>query len=216
MNIGLTQRVEVLPDRNERRDGLDQSWSKLLLQIGYTPVLLPNQPHHAQALIDAFGLSGVILTGGNDLAELPDAKSVAPERDAFERAVLDICSTRSLPVLGVCRGMQMLVSYHGGRLIQVEGHVRKSHPIIPRETPMPTLPRAEVNSFHTFGVRPESLPGDLLPAGVAPDGSVEAVVHRQLPQWAIMWHPERPTHPSGPRDERDVAMLRALFGGTHA
>ncbi len=212
MKIGLTQRVEVVPDTEERRDCLDQSWAQLLLQAGFTPVPLPNQPQYAEDLLDKLELGGVILTGGNDLAVLRGAKNVAPERDEFEHLLLESAMTRSLPVLGVCRGLQMIVHTCGGHLLPVEDHVRRSHPIIPRQSPMPTLPRAEVNSYHHFGTRPELLPTQLKVAGVASDGSVEAVVHATLPIWGLMWHPERPSHVGGARDERDVALLHALFG----
>lgn len=213
MNIGLTQRVETLADRDERRDSLDQAWATLLLDAGFTPVPLPNQPRHAGRLVEALDVSGIILTGGNDLAWLPDAQNTAPERDAFERELIELASGRGLPVLGVCRGMQMVVSFFGGTVQRVADHVRKPHPVIPRESPMPVRPRSEVNTFHGFGTRPDLLGADLLPAGAAPDGTVEAVAHRSLPVWAIMWHPERPVRPGGSRDERDVEIMRALFGG---
>jgi N5-(cytidine 5'-diphosphoramidyl)-L-glutamine hydrolase len=216
MKIGPTQRVDKVSGRNERRDTLDQTWAQLLLQSGFVPIPLPNQPNYARQFVEALGLSGVILTGGNDLADLPEATDSAPQRDAFERELLEICSDRRMPVMGVCRGMQMIVRYFGGTLMRLEDHVGKPHPIIPRASSMPTLPRAEVNSFHGFGIRSEGLPADLAVAGVAPDGTVEAVVHRSLPMWAVMWHPERPVRVGAGRDERDVAILRALFGDKHA
>jgi putative glutamine amidotransferase len=214
MNIGLTQRVEALPDRHERRDCLDQAWSKLLLDAGFTPVILPNQPAHTETLVRALNLQGVILTGGNDLAGLPGATNVARERDEFEGNLLTVCTAKRLPVLGVCRGMQMIVRHYGGELKRVENHVCHPHPIVPRGVSMPTLPRAEVNSFHGFGVEADALPANLIVAGLAPDGTVEAVVHRELPQWGIMWHPERPTRADGDQDDRDIALMRALFGGS--
>ena len=172
MKIGLTQRVDVLADRDERRDALDQAWAQVVLHAGFVPVPLPNQPGHAGRLVGALGLDGVIFTGGNDLADVPGATGVAPQRDAFERELLEHCSERRLPVLGVCRGMQFVVRHFGGRLAATEGHVRVPHPIIPRPSNMPTLPRAEVNSFHRFVARAEHLPGELVVAGMAPDGSV--------------------------------------------
>lgn len=63
-----------------------------------------------------------------------------------------------------------------------------------------------VNSYHNFGVYPDGLGPYLQAVATAPDGSVEAVAHKHLPQWAIMWHPERPPH-----DPRDGELLRTLF-----
>lgn len=216
MKIGLTQRVETLAEINETRDCLDQSWAAFLFRAGYLPVPLPNQARQADLLVQGLELAGVILTGGNDLAGLPGTRNVAPVRDAFERELLDVCAARRLPVLGVCRGMQMMVCHCGGSVEAVDNHVRRPHPVIPRESVMPVHPRAEVNSFHTFGTRVERLGPDLRPAGLAPDGTVEAVVHRDLPFWAVMWHPERSIRPGGSRDERDAGIIHALFRGQHA
>jgi putative glutamine amidotransferase len=213
MNIGLTQRVDDLPGRSERRDGLDQAWAALLWEAGFIPVPLPNQPGCAAELLESLRIGGVILTGGNDLAGLPGAAGTAPERDEFERRLLELCGEKQLPVLGVCRGFQMLVSFHGGGLARVEDHVRRPHPVLPRPSGMPGLSRAEVNSFHSFGTRPDLLPPVLQPAGVAPDGSVEAIVHTRLPQWGILWHPERPIRPGAGRDSRDLVLMKSLFGG---
>lgn len=216
MKIGLTQRVDRVPGRDERRDCLDQHWAGVMLDAGYTPVPLPNQPGQARTWMDAFELGGIVLTGGNDLADLPGANEAALERDTFERELLEVCIARRLPVLGVCRGLQMIVRHFGGSVITVENHVRQPHPIIPRQSPVPTLPRAEVNSFHDFGTRPDLLPAELMLAGVSPDGIVEAVAHRSLPIWAIMWHPERPVRPGSARDEKDITLIRTLFGGGRA
>jgi len=210
LKIGLTQRVEVLRERNERWDCLDQAWSRLLSAQGYCLVPLPNWLEKVDELIDDLGLEGVILTGGNDPGHLPGAENAAPERDAFERKLLDCCGGRGIPVLGVCRGMQMMVAHHGGEIVPVAGHVGTSHSIMVRSgSTMPLGDRAVVNSYHDFGVYPDRLGPDWQVAGTAPDGSAEAVVHRSLRQWAIMWHPERPLG-----DERDMDLVRALFNGS--
>ena len=53
LKIGLTQRAEVIQDRNERRDCLDQAWTSLLLENSYLPIPLPNRVKDVDALIDA-------------------------------------------------------------------------------------------------------------------------------------------------------------------
>ena len=69
------------------------------------PVALPNVIEVAVALCSGADVTGLVLTGGNDLAALGGD---APERDATENAVLDVAESRGLPVLGVCRGMQVV------------------------------------------------------------------------------------------------------------
>lgn len=208
IRIGVTQRVTVVPSHGERRDALDQEWSRLLWRGGFVPVPLPNQPATAARVLEHLALDGVVLSGGNDLSHLEGAEHTAPERDAFEHDLLTECGARGIPVVGVCRGMQMLVSFHGGRVQQIDGHVARRHALtlatdVP---PFPLTDRDAVNSFHGFGVRVGDLGPALVPVAFAPDRTIEAVAHVELPQWGIMWHPERDPH-----DERDLDILRAAF-----
>jgi putative glutamine amidotransferase len=205
LHIGVTQRVEALPDRDERRDALDQAWAPWLAGIGMLAVPIPNQLADVDAFVDGLGLAGVILSGGNDLAGLPDAEHAAPERDALERAILE---RSALPVFGVCRGLQLLVDFHGGRLSRIAGHVRARHPVKAADVGRLELgDRESVNSYHGWGLRPADLGAVLRVAALSPDGSVEAVRHPELPRAAIMWHPER-----APHDARDAALVRGFFG----
>lgn len=211
--IGLTQRVEVVEGRGERRDCLDQAWYAVVRDAGFLPVALPNRAELAADLLEGLDLRGVILTGGNDLADRPGARNAAPERDALERALLVACGERELPLLGVCRGMQLLVVACGGSVVPVAGHVAAPHALELRggAGSLPLEARELVNSFHDFGVAAGDLPDDLVPLAAAPDGTLEAVAHRHRRQWGIMWHPER-----APHDPRDRALVRAVFGGDAA
>ncbi len=208
--IGVTLRVN---DERERRDALDQAWYTVLASIDIVPVLLPNLPDPAAVarLANDVGIEGLLLTGGNDLAQVRGGSACAPERDAVEHALLELAETRGLPVLGVCRGMQHLVVHHGGTIAAVERHVAVRHTLTVRgPEPMPLTDRTEVNSFHDWGVPASGLPASLRTVGLAPDGTVEAVVHRELPHWGIMWHPERA--PYDPRDRDILSQLFALRG----
>ncbi len=206
IKLGLTQRVDFLADRGERRDCLDQQWPRLLLTQGIVPVPLPNCVENAELYVEELGLGGIILTGGNDLSHLPGATNTAPERDAFERRLLALARERELPLFGVCRGMQMMVAESGGELVAVRGHVARPHALAGGPARRALGDRDLVNSFHDFGVREDGLGGDWRVLATAPDGSVEAIVHRRHPQCAVMWHPER-----APEDPRDARLIRDLF-----
>ena len=121
--IGLTQRVEVAAETGERRDALDQAWAPLVTGMGFVPVPLPNRTSNISAAIDNLQLGGIIMTGGNDLGHLPHAHNTAPERDELEHHLLDLCAERGIPVLGVCRGLQMIACHYGGELSPLHGHV---------------------------------------------------------------------------------------------
>ncbi|WP_421866014.1 type 1 glutamine amidotransferase [Motiliproteus sp.] len=211
--VGITQRVEMVAGYDERRDCLDQSWIELLEGLDLIPLPLPNTLNDPADYIDKAGFDGFILTGGNDIAQLPDAKNTAPERDRLEQRVLETASNLNMPVLGVCRGMQMINVYLGGSLIKVSGHIGVRHGVIdcqecePR-TVQVSVPTDEVNSYHGWGMKKGDLGEGLKPIALSEDDCVEAFVHVSLPWLGLMWHPER----DKPYSRNDKKLIRELFG----
>jgi len=121
--VAVTQRVAVEPRHGERRDCLDQAWTRFLLACGLTPMPAPNQQEAALALCTTAPVAGIVLTGGNDLAAYGGD---APERDATEGALIDLAARRGWPVLGVCRGMQMIQERFGIMTSARQERVRRS------------------------------------------------------------------------------------------
>jgi len=177
-------------------------------------------------LLDRAG--GLLLTGGADVdparygEAMSGARNIAPERDEMEFALLEMALERGLPVLAICRGMQVLNVALGGTLHQdlatdfdasishdswrdVDASI---HGVRPED---PGLLRAVFtggltmqNSAHHQGV--ERLADGLTPVGHAPDGLVEAVEYRRVSAWTVgvQWHPER-------KIDRDDGVNRRLF-----
>jgi len=195
--VAITQRVSVVSAYGERRDCLDQAWTKFLAACGLLPVLLPNITEAALALCEGTGIAGLLLTGGNDLAVLGGD---APERDAVEHALLDLAERRGLPVLGVCRGMQVIQQRFAIPLRRVEGHVTQCQVIR-----IDGQPR-EVNSYHRFAAFDSRPPLEVW--ATAADGVVKAIRHSARPITGIMWHPER----CAPFSPADVQLFRQVFG----
>ena len=194
--VAITQRVSVIPEYGERRDCLDQAWPRFIAACGLLPLVLPNVTDVAVAICDASDVAGLVLTGGNDLAALGGD---TPERDATENALLDAVELRGLPVLGVCRGMQLIQQRCAIPLRRVAGHVTKRQTIRIDGEP------AEVNSYHRFAAFESRPPLEVW--AVAADGVVKAIRHSVLPITGIMWHPERNT----PFAAVDVALFRRVF-----
>lgn len=194
MRIAISQRVDFLPDRGETRDALDQRLVALLAMAGLIPLPVPNSLDAAArdtwlATIDP---AGVVLSGGNDIGQVPT-------RDATETALLDFARARSLPALGICRGMQMMAHVAGGRLARVTGHVRARHDLTGADA-------RNVNSFHDWS--PADCPPGYSVTARSEDGGIEAIRHVTLPWRGWMWHPEREVK----FDARDLADIRELFG----
>ncbi|WP_439856377.1 gamma-glutamyl-gamma-aminobutyrate hydrolase family protein [Pseudomonas yamanorum] len=193
MRIAITQRVERIPGYDEQRDCLDQRWSALMEKLGIDLVPVPNGMSSVGGWFERQNVAGLILSGGNDLTHLPGAANTSPERDSTEVALLEKASNMNLPVLAVCRGMQMLNHFLGGSLTPLPNHVNCNHAIHAlAQAPLMAAYR-QVNSFHGWGIQPGDLADNLLAQAWADDGSIEAFVHNQLPWTAIMWHPERPS-----------------------
>ena len=210
--IAISQRVEVVSTYHETRDCLDQNWTSLLEELGMLAIPIPNTLKDPVVWLKAMQVDGVILSGGNDLSFLPNAKNASPSRDCTERALLDYLSTTDIPVLGVCRGMQMLCHYFGGQLIEVANHAATEHVIELVEAPN-DLHQAgyqtleTVNSFHNWGIALDGLDDALIPMALDQQGHVEAFKHNAKPWWGIMWHPER----DGNSLTKDKNLVKHIF-----
>ena len=191
--IGVTQRVEISLRDQERRDALDQRWASFLYECGYMIYPIPNKIELVENVF-SLPLDGLVLTGGNSL------HTDAPERDLVETALLEYAINSRLPLLGVCRGMQMILSYFGAVLREVKGHVVKSHAVFLENEV------AQVNSYHNYGAYEVNLPLKVL--GRSEDGVVEAVMHQHLPIKGVMWHPER----HQPFTLSDKDEVKKIFG----
>lgn len=162
------------------------------------PISWDAPPEEIVASLDA-----LVLSGGEDVhpaaSGAPGAGVVDVARDEMELALLVAALERGLPVLGVCRGLQLLAVHLGGRLdFAPEDHDRRDRPFehlshAVRTEPGSLLSRlygheVHVNSVHRQAVA--ELPAGLRAVGHAVDGTIEAVVAPGLPVVGVQWHPE--------------------------
>jgi putative glutamine amidotransferase len=167
------------------------------------------------------GVSGIILTGGNNLSssvktidgrnavDLPEMDDLAPERDETESALLKGSINLKIPVLGVCRGMQVMNIFHGGQIQKIEGHVNINHNLDYIENSWPYshfLSRRCVNSFHEMGITESDIASNLQILAKAGE-SVEVFVYDKYRHLGIMWHPERDKLFS----KADIGLVNSFF-----
>jgi gamma-glutamyl-gamma-aminobutyrate hydrolase PuuD len=204
--ILVTQRLCRHDEYDETYNRIDIRWAGILGEASLLPVLFPTGCPVGEFL-DASGVSGILLTGGNDLATVSgDPLSVRRDRD--EAAIIDNALSRHLPVMGVCRGMQIIARHFGEAVIKVAGHAGARHPI----THSGASRYAEylgaagrVNSFHDYAVTGVAPP--LAVSAISEDGAVEAIEHLSERIFGFMWHPER----EEPFRSCDTAFLSRFF-----
>ena len=191
---------------------LPSTYARAIFRAGGTPVIIPPS-ENPKGLLDR--IDGLVIAGGPDLDPSthgqnpdPDTKGFCPEQDASEIILLEGAMERDMPMLGICRGMQLLSVLHGGSLHQhldstsrFEGHggydgVVTEHGVITeggsRITALMGL-GFTVNSTHHQGVADA---GSLrVTAHAEHDGLIEAVERDDLRFClGVQWHPERIGH----------------------
>lgn len=205
LRIGLSTRIITDDATQEKRDALSQDWYPFLYSAlpGVTWLLLPNIGKDIISYIQTLEINGFILTGGNDLG-------TEHVRDITEYAVLDFAIKKNLPLFGVCRGLQIINAFFGGKLTDCyEKHSGKLHDVTLDKTIISTiyLEKRTVNSFHKFGVSNMDLPGKILPFAVSSDRIIEGIVVPDTKVIAIMWHPEREKQYL----PEDISLIRHCF-----
>lgn len=184
-------------------------------QAGGLPVLLPPGEPDPAAILDR--VDGLILSGGGDIDPAlyngqPHATvyNVDQQRDLFELALAKLVMKTDIPVLGICRGLEVLVVAGGGTLIPHlpdefgEAIAHRTHQTRPSEHQVHISPDSRlasvigvtepnIVSWHHQAVR--TVPAGWRTVAWASDGVIEALEHEHHP-WAIalQWHPELSLH----------------------
>ena len=205
--IAITMRTSNAHEYYEPRLAISVDWMDYLTHINCLPVLIPTVSKISGHCFDRSNAEILLLTGGDDVqirlcAEFSSFQEnhTGSERDISEMGLIKKAIDNGVPIIGVCRGFQLLNLYFGGKLGLLSdqeiarNHSNGEHWIEIVDSKFQTLLGAEkikVNSFHRFGIQRHEIGRDLIVAGVSGDGLVEAFYHSKLPIIALQWHPER-------------------------
>ncbi|MGO1283596.1 MAG: gamma-glutamyl-gamma-aminobutyrate hydrolase family protein [Brachybacterium sp.] len=186
---------------------VNEHYVRALRSAGARPVIIAPQDEWTDEEIAE--LDGLVLTGGTDLdpaawgeSALPTDMTPDPERDAFETALYHAARRNDVPVLGICRGLQVIVIAEGGELHR---HLPEDLPAHPATGQRPTRveahidaasdlalalgTRAEVTAYHHQGIR--AVRGELRTVARHASGltlAVEAASGSSV--LGVQWHPE--------------------------
>ena len=202
-----------------RKDGLSciaETYVQAVLKAGGAPVLIPVITDIEALTAIVNGLDGLVMSGGGDINPLymqeepiPALQDVDTYRDEYDLILLRLATNRQLPVMGICRGHQILNVAFGGNVYQDihTQHNQKllkhsqtlsreqvSHSVALNEGPskLRTMLDSEkellVNSFHHQAIK-EPAP-EFITTATAPDGINEAMEHPEKEIFSVQWHPE--------------------------
>ena len=230
--IGVSTSISF--GKSPERAYVNSAYLHAIQQAGGVPVALPPQLSADSLARLAAALDGLLLTGGGDVdparygeAPHPTVYEVAPARDAIETSAVRIALDHRLPILAVCRGIQVLNVALGGSLYQDVGtdpctelpHSQKE----PRDQPTHKVkvePRSrlakvlgtdeiEVNSMHHQAVK--ALGRGLVAVAWAPDQIIEGVELADPARFVlgVEWHPEELIGHSEPARRLFAALVAA-------
>jgi putative glutamine amidotransferase len=194
---------------DEERDSLARDWTAFLRwalpEARWMP--LANAGDDTVRTADDWGLQALILTGGDDLG-----RDVL--RDTTETALLAHAHRHGWPVLGICRGLQLMCQQSGGSLTEIdrERHVARAHSIrfLRDFHGLNLKDRAvTVNSYHAIGIPLGTVPRNFAVLAQTDDGYAEALIDAAHKFLGVMWHPER----ERPFSDIDRSLVRAHLLG---
>lgn len=200
LNIGISMRETNAVNYNEKRDSIARDWFRYMEDVmpNANWILLPNIGENIIKYIDTWGINAFILSGGEDLG-------ISDERDETESVIFKYSLKENLPVLGICRGCQLVYKLIGGSVEKKNDEFSKFHTANYHEVIIENKKKI-VNSYHSNAllevVKPKEL--DII-ARCKKDNTIEAYERYNI--LGLMWHPEREKE----FNEWDAKKIKKLF-----
>ena len=204
--IALTQRLLINDSYFEVREALDTQWGALFNELNFLPIILPIEIDFRE-YFKVFEIDGIILTGGNDL-NIVNKSNESLKRDIFEKELIKYAIENSIPIFGVCRGMQIVGEYFGANFKKVHNQVgaRSILSVNKQSKYFNKLKKlSSVNSFHDYAI--DSIPECFLISATDKNGIIKSIEHISHKIFCQMWHSEREEI----FDKNQINLIRDFF-----
>ena len=199
--IGISLRITNAQNYVEKRDSISHDWPVFLEELGFSPLLIPNTISDIPTFLDEMKISGLILSGGDNIGD-------DNVRDKTENMILDYAVSHNVPLIGICRGMQVINTFFGGKIQSTNNseHVKNDHFVNITNHSLFKNEQIQVNSFHHNIITLSNLGKNLSTFAISKnDNTIEGLIHNELPIFGVMWHPER-----NPNDNSNI-LLKKIF-----
>lgn len=198
-------RIGISANRKDGQTCLAETYIQSVIQAGGAPVVIPATTDLRVLTAVVQDLDGILMSGGGDInplfvgeEPLPALQDVDTLRDRYDLLLIRLASNRQIPLMGICRGHQMLNAVFGGTLYQdiysqADTDVIKHSQKMAREEASHTVHLEDgcviaVNSFHHQAVK--DVAPEFVQTAVAPDGINEGMRHPEKSVFSVQWHPE--------------------------
>tara|TARA_B100001248_G_C27381624_1_gene457243 strand:- start:880 stop:1503 length:624 start_codon:yes stop_codon:yes gene_type:complete len=186
-NILITQKI-YFDKHHQINWSLENSWYNYFYnkKINLIPI---NNSIHSYKKLSFLKPKGIIISGGNDLYSVIKSKENLI-REKYETKIIRYAIKKKIPILGVCRGFQLIAKLFRAKVFKINKHVRTTHSLqIEKKICGVNIRKLKINSFHNYAIRNLPKTFNLIIRYV--DNSIEIAQSKKFKILCLMFHPER-------------------------
>lgn len=191
----MSVKIGIFGQVHDDKYGVNSAYLNLITELGGIPIII--FPTTIQDFWATYNIEALLVPGGADVnpisyREIPSIQTgyQNPILEYYDKVILPEVLKTSIPIMGICRGLQILNVLHGGTLLQhLDGHpystmrTQLAHKVNTGKSVF------KVNSLHHQGI--DLIGKDLqIEATSEDDGIIEAISHKTKKVFAVQWHPE--------------------------
>ena len=184
LKIGLTQNIKK--HFKNYIDFSDHYWIQAFSKKNINLILIPNHKKMSETILKEINL--LILSGGNDVLSREKTTII---RNAVELNLIKKSVKKKIPILGICRGAQLLNLFFGGKISKINNHMNTRHQIFFDDKKILNQEKLIVNSYHNYGIVKNNLSKKFKILAIDKNENIEMFMSKKNRIIGSMWHPER-------------------------